>query len=355
MLLRSPSATCWVRKLRSLFLLLGFALGVGGDDRPPLGRRGDAGPVARRVAGGRRRGDRAARRASTSRRCGPAAWAACSSASTARATSLASSSAARGSRRSSRIVAPGHRGQAALPASAGRTAGRRRCAPAARSRAAPPRSVPGSTRRRRAGTTPPPIRPGSRRPRSSSTTSWTDFTLPPAADSTWAEWHYFNVVTGPGEWWYVTLLIGGAVPAGRWGGQLLVTHRRPDGRYERFAEPVPAARIRFDTTAADLTLGSNAVRQRLGSYQVSARIPGRLELDFTLRPAPQSVLPRGRAAGGAVHLRVCRPRAVGIGGRTFLRGRALPGGNRRHRLPRSQLGRMARGDVGVGRGAWRDV
>lgn len=117
------------------------------------------------------------------------------------------------------------------------------------------------------------------------------FHVPPVADSTWAEWHYFNVVTGPREWWYVTLLIGGAVPAGRWGGQLLVTHRRPDGRYERFAESVPAAQIRFDTTAADLTLGSNVVRQRLGIYHVSARIPGRLELDFALRPAPNRYFP----------------------------------------------------------------
>ncbi|MEO8226783.1 MAG: hypothetical protein ABI637_05085, partial [Gemmatimonadota bacterium] len=27
------------------------------------------------------------------------------------------------------------------------------------------------------------------------------FHLPPIADSTWGEWHYFNVVTGPSEWW----------------------------------------------------------------------------------------------------------------------------------------------------------
>ncbi len=117
------------------------------------------------------------------------------------------------------------------------------------------------------------------------------FHLPPVPDSTWAEWDYFNVVTGPGEWWYVTLLIGGAVPAGQWGGQLLVTHRRPDGRYERFAAQVPAEQVRFDTAAADLTLGPNLVRQRRGSYQVSARLPGRLELDFTLRPSPNRYFP----------------------------------------------------------------
>jgi hypothetical protein len=117
------------------------------------------------------------------------------------------------------------------------------------------------------------------------------FHLPTVPDSTWAEWHYFNVVTAPDEWWYVTLLIGGAVPAGRWGGQLLVTHRRPDGRYERFADQIPPNQIRFDTAAADLTLGASLVRQRLGTYQVSARVGGRLALDFTLRPAPNRYFP----------------------------------------------------------------
>ena len=59
------------------------------------------------------------------------------------------------------------------------------------------------------------------------------FHIPPRPDSTWGEWHYFNLVTGPEEWWYVTFLVGGEVSLaerGRgWGGRMLVTHRRPDG------------------------------------------------------------------------------------------------------------------------------
>ena len=117
------------------------------------------------------------------------------------------------------------------------------------------------------------------------------FHLPLAPDSTWAEWDYFNVVTGPDEWWYLTLLVGGEVPAGRWGGQLLVTHRRPDGRYERFTDQVPAERIELDTAAADLVLGANGVRQRMGLYHVSARGPGGLAIDFDLRPAPGRYFP----------------------------------------------------------------
>ncbi|HUR94345.1 MAG TPA: ABC transporter permease, partial [Gemmatimonadales bacterium] len=59
------------------------------------------------------------------------------------------------------------------------------------------------------------------------------FHIPPAPDSTWGEWHYFNVTTGPDEWWYVTYLVGGELSLGpsdgvRWGGRVLMTHRRPD-------------------------------------------------------------------------------------------------------------------------------
>ncbi len=117
------------------------------------------------------------------------------------------------------------------------------------------------------------------------------FHIPPAPDSTWAEWHYFNVETAPGEWWYVTLLVGGAVPGGRWGGAVLLTHRRPDGVYERFADSVTSRGVRLDTLAADLAIGSSAVRQRGGIYHVTARIPGRADIDFTLTPAPSRYFP----------------------------------------------------------------
>mgnify|MGYP006172767687 CR=1 FL=1 len=38
------------------------------------------------------------------------------------------------------------------------------------------------------------------------------FHLPPRPDSTWSEWHYFNLVTAQDEWWYMTYLVGGEVP-----------------------------------------------------------------------------------------------------------------------------------------------
>jgi hypothetical protein len=124
------------------------------------------------------------------------------------------------------------------------------------------------------------------------------FHRPPQPDSTWAEWHYFNLVLSPREWWYITYLIGGevgqpGVPSQRWGGQLLLTHRRPDGTYERFAAQYPSAHVVFDTSRADLQLGQNTVRQRNGVYSLTARTGGAagIRFDLSLRPAPDRYFP----------------------------------------------------------------
>ena len=124
------------------------------------------------------------------------------------------------------------------------------------------------------------------------------FHLPRKPDSTWGEWHYFNFVTGPEEWWYVTFLVGGEVSlaerGGRWGGRMLVTHRRPDGRHERYTADVPAARVAFDTARADVTIGESFVRQRDGNYRLRAEAYGggkSARLDLVLRPEPNRYFP----------------------------------------------------------------
>jgi hypothetical protein len=125
------------------------------------------------------------------------------------------------------------------------------------------------------------------------------FHLPARPDSTWGEWQYYNLVTGPDEWWYITYLVGGAVsrdsfPGGRWGGRLLITHRRPDGHHERFTAESPAAEVRLDTARADLTIGRSTVRQRDGVYQLHAQATGEagpLRLDLTVRPRSNRYFP----------------------------------------------------------------
>jgi hypothetical protein len=120
------------------------------------------------------------------------------------------------------------------------------------------------------------------------------FHIPVTPDSTWGEWHYFNVVPSPDEWWYVTYLVGGALPEGRWGGRVLVTHRRPDGRYDRFAADVPSSGVVLDTTRADLVIGPSSVRQHEGVYRLqgsASGTAGRLRLDLEVMPEPNRYFP----------------------------------------------------------------
>lgn len=124
------------------------------------------------------------------------------------------------------------------------------------------------------------------------------FHLPRSADSSWAEWHYFNVVVSPEEWWYVTYLVGGLVARGDWGAQLLLTHRRPDGRYERWIRSIPAPRVTLDTARADLALGTNTVEQRDGVYSLRARA-GDARLDLVVTPLPNRYFPAIELAGAS--------------------------------------------------------
>lgn len=120
------------------------------------------------------------------------------------------------------------------------------------------------------------------------------FHIPRRADSSWAEWQYYNVATGPQEWWYVTYLVGGAVPDGRWGGRVMLSHRRPDGHYERFTSDAPSSATVFDTSSADLTIGPSRVRQRDGVYALRAAArgeAGEANIDLTVRPVPNRYFP----------------------------------------------------------------
>lgn len=120
------------------------------------------------------------------------------------------------------------------------------------------------------------------------------FHLPARPDSAWGEWQYFNLVISPSEWWYITYLIAGEVRGRKWGGQLIVTHRRPNGKYDRFVAPAPPNRIAFDTARADVAIGESSVRQRDGIYRLHGSATGdlgRLRFDLDLTPAPNRYFP----------------------------------------------------------------
>jgi hypothetical protein len=136
------------------------------------------------------------------------------------------------------------------------------------------------------------------------------FHLPPPSargDSTWGEWHYFNVVSNDHKHWaYISLIVGGVVPDGRWGGQVLVTLHEQGGTSRRFVAAVPASKVRFSTTRADLTIGESMVRVLPdGRYAVHARAREEhgtqaVEVNLTITPSPGAYFPGAALSSGEV-------------------------------------------------------
>jgi hypothetical protein len=130
------------------------------------------------------------------------------------------------------------------------------------------------------------------------------FHLPPAevsGDTTWGEWHYFNVLwPGGRKWAFISFIVGGAMPNGKWGGQVLVTlHEmgKPARRFESFAPPNAIA---FSTSKADVRIGASSVNVDAdGDYRLAVRVPG-LKMDLTVAPAPNAFFPGASIGGTAV-------------------------------------------------------
>jgi len=146
--------------------------------------------------------------------------------------------------------------------------------------------------------------------------------------STWAEWHYFNVRTPDAERWaFLTFALGGDVPAGEWGGQVLLTWHESGRPPRTFEAIIPREDIRYDLHSPDLTLGGSTVRvDEAGRYLVRATARERLA---TARDAGAALRPRLGAATAQVELVVTpEPRAyfpnAAIGGDGLLSGYAVP-------------------------------
>ena len=116
--------------------------------------------------------------------------------------------------------------------------------------------------------------------------------LPAVRDSTWAEWHYFNLVLAQRRWLYVTLMIRGEVGVpGRWGGRILLTMRGADGAHRSLTRDLPGEEVRFDTTSPDLRFGERAfVRLEGDAYRVAADAGG-ARVDLLVRPSPRRYFP----------------------------------------------------------------
>ncbi len=146
------------------------------------------------------------------------------------------------------------------------------------------------------------------------------FHLPPARlanRGSYAEWHYFNVLSPDRRRWaFVTLMVAGDVgrpdSAGRprWGGQVLVTtHAQGEGgragAVRRFAARVAPQEVRFSTHDADLRVGGASVTVLPdGRYRVVAAAPaedgggGRATVDLTVAPAERAYFPGATLVSG---------------------------------------------------------
>ena len=130
------------------------------------------------------------------------------------------------------------------------------------------------------------------------------FHLPPddlTADerASWAEWHYFNVLSSDGKRWaFVTLLAGGDIPNGRWGGETLVTLREEGKRERRFVAYAPSSAVALSTTRADLRIGESRVTLLPdGRYELHARAraldagAAPVSVDLIVTPQPRAWFP----------------------------------------------------------------
>lgn len=136
------------------------------------------------------------------------------------------------------------------------------------------------------------------------------FHLPPpetAAPESWGEWHYFNVLSADANrWFFITYIVAGAVPDGQWGGQLLVTAHETGRAARRFSMRVPKKAVRFSTRDANLMLGTTGrvQVQPNGSYALQGVARAEdgsgelLQLDLDIAPAPRAYFPGATLIGG---------------------------------------------------------
>lgn len=134
------------------------------------------------------------------------------------------------------------------------------------------------------------------------------FHLPPAEarhDPTWAEWHYFNVLSADrSKWAFISFIVGGEVPGGQWGGQVLITTHEQGGASRRFVAGVAATGVRFSTSRADVTIGGSSVSVLAdGRYAIRAKGredggSGTIEVNLVVAPAPGAYFPGAALSTG---------------------------------------------------------
>ncbi len=114
----------------------------------------------------------------------------------------------------------------------------------------------------------------------------------------WAEWHYVNVLSKNGrQWAFISYIVAGDVPDGRWGGQLVITLREQGGRTRRFTTSASARDVRFSIGSADVRVGDASIVLRDdGRYALRGRAreeggPATIAVDLVVSPDPRAYFP----------------------------------------------------------------
>ncbi|HEY3258055.1 MAG TPA: hypothetical protein VGJ64_04310 [Gemmatimonadaceae bacterium] len=134
------------------------------------------------------------------------------------------------------------------------------------------------------------------------------FHLPPdslANAESWAEWHYFNVLSADRKRWaFIAFIVSGDVRTTQWRGSVTITLREERGRSRKFVSYVPRENVRFSTADANLTFGQSTVTvQPDGNYLVRATAKeengdSRLNLSLVVTPAPGAYFPGASLSSG---------------------------------------------------------
>jgi hypothetical protein len=134
------------------------------------------------------------------------------------------------------------------------------------------------------------------------------FHLPPIEarnDPTWAEWHYFNVLSPDrSKWTFISFIVGGEIPSGQWGGQVLITTHAQGGASRRFAASVPATDVRYSTSRADVAIGRASVSVLAdGRYAIVAKAreesgSSTIDVNLVVTPAPGAYFPGAELSSG---------------------------------------------------------
>ena len=116
--------------------------------------------------------------------------------------------------------------------------------------------------------------------------------------NSWAEWHYFNVLSADRRRWaFLTFMVTGNVPNGDWGAQLLLTLHETGQPARRYSRRIERSAVRYATDDATLQLGDAGVQLLAdGRYAVRARIPSEsggaaAAVNLIVAPAPRAYFP----------------------------------------------------------------